>query len=70
MESRYNDKTPVRCEACGWQGRVMDCKHGYSSSGGINPPWGEPVGDVEPMDYCPECGSDNLIPIEQEPATV
>lgn len=61
MESRYTDETPVRCKACGWQGQAKDCRHGYAAV---------PPDDVEPMDYCPECGAAEPIPIEQEPATV
>jgi len=61
MYSRYTDPRIVKCEGCGWQGKVMDCYHGYSPISS---------GDVEPCDYCPECSSDQLIPIEQEPAEV
>lgn len=58
VESRYTDPTPVRCEDCSWQGRIMDCVHSYAPIG--------ITGEVEPMDYCPECFSKNLIPIEED----
>lgn len=59
--SRHNDPTPVRCESCGWEGRVKNCNHTYKPDG---------LGDMEGVDYCPLCGSDQLIPIEEEPVTV
>jgi len=45
--SRTDDPTPVKCLDCGWEGRIMDCEHSYVAC---------PDGDVEPIDYCPECG--------------
>jgi len=57
VESRYTDPTPVKCGRCTWQGRIMDCTHGYA------PAWPK---DAEPCDYCPACGSDHLIPFEDD----
>jgi predicted RNA-binding Zn-ribbon protein involved in translation (DUF1610 family) len=59
--SRYEDPTLVRCEECGWQGPIKECRHGHASY---------PIStrgndyDVEPMDYCPKCDSDQLVPLE------
>jgi hypothetical protein len=48
MESRYTDRSPIVCTECSWKGRVQDCIHGYEQIG---------EDEVEPMDYCPNCGS-------------
>jgi len=61
--SRYDDTTPVYCEDCGWKGQVRDCVHTYRGIPGTG-------GDVEPVDECPKCGSENLIDIESELAFV
>lgn len=61
MEGRETDTTLVRCSDCGWEGRVMDCEHSYSPIFLAN---GEP--DIEPVDYCPYCGSDQLEHPETE----
>ena len=55
--SRYDDPTMMECEDCKWRGKVMDCKHGYK---------GSPIRgfDIEPMDYCPRCNSENLIEMQ------
>lgn len=55
--SRHEDTTPVKCKDCGWQGTVADSRHGYDP---IYPD------DVEPTDFCPECGSRNLVEIEED----
>jgi len=57
MSSRHEDPTPVKCSDCGWEGTVRECKHGYIAC---------PNGDVEPWDYCPECGSSWLMEPELE----
>jgi Zn finger protein HypA/HybF involved in hydrogenase expression len=59
MESRYEDCQHIKCEDCGWTGRVSECYHGYTN------PAMEHI-DVEPIDMCPECGSDNLTIIKVE----
>ena len=59
--SRYTDEGLVQCDDCGWRGMVKDCVHTYRGIAGSE-------GDVEPVDECPECGSDQLIEIRQEPA--
>jgi hypothetical protein len=48
---RHTCWAPVRCQACGWQGRTMDTVHGYEASS---------LDEVEPMDSCPDCLSSNL----------
>ena len=50
--SRDTDYTSISCEACGWEGRICDCYHGYA-----------PIfnAEVEAANYCPECGSDDLL---------
>jgi len=58
---RHDDPRLVRCESCGWRGQLKDCVHGYAPV---------PPDDVEPMDYCPECGSDQIIDDDGEPAYV
>lgn len=64
MENRYTDPTLVECDDCHWIGKVYECYHGYKSSpvygaGSKQTDW-----DVEPMDYCPKCGSDRLMEIQ------
>ena len=44
--NRTDDPTLVKCADCGWEGRLMDCERSYIAC---------PDGDVEPIDYCPEC---------------
>ncbi len=39
----------VKCE-CGWEGWSAQMKHEYKAYG-----FGDDI-DVEPMDFCPECG--------------
>lgn len=63
MESRYTDEAPVQCEDCGWQGLVSECKHHYSGYYSRSCQTNELMSDVEPADFCPECGSENLIEI-------
>lgn len=62
MESRYTDETPVQCQDCGWQGMVLECAHTYTGMFGTR--------EVEPIDKCPECNSENLIKIDREYAVV
>lgn len=59
MESRHTDLSPVRCLDCGWEGKAYECVHTYRSDGSSNPD-GSPTGEVEPVDECPECGSEQL----------
>jgi hypothetical protein len=49
---RHVDWTPAECLACGWRGSVRWLWHGYQDDG-----TGE---DVEPVDECPKCGSDDV----------
>ena len=55
MNGRHDDPTAARCHRCGWVGTVAGCIHSYKAfhdnGGGI---------EVEPVDYCPNCGSDEL----------
>lgn len=60
--SRHTDPTPVKCGDCGWIGREMDCRHGYQHS--FQLVHGLLRYDVEPMDYCPKCNSENLTPTD------
>ena len=57
--SRYTDESLVQCDDCSWRGMVKDCVHTYKGIAGSE-------GDVEPVDGCPKCGSENLIPIESD----
>jgi len=50
MYSRSSSTTRVKCLACNWLGEEKDLAHTYRTT----------PGDVEPADYCPECGSDDL----------
>jgi len=50
--SRRDDPTPVKCNRCGWTGMIKDMAHTYRDDGS-----GE---DVEPVDECPECGTDDI----------
>lgn len=59
MQNRDNDTTDVECKDCGWRGKALECRHGY-----VNNPLGIPELDVEPMDYCPKCDSDQVYPLE------
>ena len=47
---RRTDPREAWCSHCAWMGPAMDAEHGYR-------PTAEP-GDVEPVDTCPECGSE------------
>jgi predicted Zn-ribbon and HTH transcriptional regulator len=49
---RHVDWMPVECLECGWRGPERWLRHGYENDG-----TGE---DVEPVDYCPRCGSDHV----------
>lgn len=51
MGGRSIDWTPTRCDECGWRGPERWCFHTYH---------GCAEDDVEPVDECPECGSDHL----------
>ena len=51
-----HDVTAVRCNRCGWTGKVKDLVHGYYPV--------DDDGDVEPVDECPACGSDDWDEIE------
>lgn len=51
MSDREHDQTPIMCPECKWEGVVADCKHDYMACGNSRD-----GGDVEPWDYCPECG--------------
>ena len=68
--SRHDDPTPIKCEDCGWQGLAKDAVHTYRGTGVQITMNGQYDEDVEPVDECPECGNENLIPIEMEPANV
>jgi len=48
--SRWDTWAPAMCRACGWAGPGRWATHGYEDDG-----TGE---DVEPMDYCPNCGTE------------
>lgn len=63
--SRQSDPTPVKCDSCGWKGKVQDCLHSYQGDGTTTSK-GEPTGEVEPVDFCPKCGSDQLLNLEEE----
>jgi len=43
---RRSDLTPVSCPDCGWEGFEFETRHGY-----MRTPY-----DVEPWDFCPDCG--------------
>ena len=53
ITSRYSDPTEIYCPKCGWKGKAMDCTHTYKP---VSPD------DVEPVDLCPVCGSEELEP--------
>jgi len=55
MLGREIDPRPVVCLDCRWVGRRMEARHGYDKLH-----WDE----VVPMDYCPECDSDQLELVE------
>ena len=63
--SRNEDPAWVECEDCHWIGQVKDCVHTYREDGTTMPD-GSPTGEVEPVDECPECGSQNLLQIERD----
>ncbi len=48
MWGRRESPEPIKCE-CGWAGPVRFLTHGYCDDG---------MGDVEPQDFCPRCGSE------------
>ena len=51
--SRNDDTTPVICNRCGWKGQIKDMVHTYQDDG-----TGE---DVEAVDECPTCGTDDVV---------
>jgi len=51
--SRHHCRLVIKCEDCGWQGETREAVHTYHDDG-----TGE---DVEPVDECPVCGSENLL---------
>ena len=51
LYTRYEDTTPTICNRCGWKGLAKNTIHDYRDDG---------CGDVEAVDECPECGSDDL----------
>lgn len=55
MDNRFQDKTLIQCLDCGWHGKQMDARHGY-----VHDRWDE----VDPMDFCPQCGGDQLYDIQ------
>ena len=55
---RREDPTLMRCEVCNWEGELANCSHSYM--GYPIPESEEPDWDVEPADFCPNCGSDCL----------
>lgn len=59
FSSRYDDTRLVKCEECGWVGQVKDCLHIYREIVGTG-------GDVEPLDECPSCESEELWEVEQQ----
>lgn len=52
MESRHDDPTIMLCLDCDWTGQLKDCTHAYV----------EITSGAEPIDYCPKCGSVDIIP--------
>ena len=50
--SRTEDPCPAICVHCGWAGRWKDLVHGYKPDFTNR--------DVEPIDNCPDCGSENI----------
>jgi rRNA maturation endonuclease Nob1 len=57
MPDRTEDTTKVECMDCKWEGQAKDCIHDY----------GRTYPDsVEPVDYCPNCGSQALVPLDEE----
>ena len=63
MESRETDITLVQCEDCGWTGTVSECIHTYRAISLTD-------GDVEGIDECPKCGSENLIEPDEKKVLV
>ncbi len=49
-----DDHSVVRCNTCGWEGQVCDCKHGCTAA------------NRYPIKLCPICGSDNVKPLPEE----
>ena len=49
--------TLVACKDCGWEGTVADCVHTYRQIPLTD-------GDVEGVDKCPKCDSENLNEVE------
>jgi len=61
---RREDPTPILCARCGWKGRVKDSVHTYHGFVvGVDGD-GNVEEDVEAVDECPGCGSDQLIESE------
>jgi len=61
IHGRHEDPTPIKCEECGWEGQAKDAIHTYTGTGVYITDSGQPDEDVEPVDECPECGSENLV---------
>lgn len=55
MCGRRNDPTEVECQDCGWKGQRKDMVHDYAQID---------EEEVEPIDECPECGSEDVIDID------
>jgi len=64
--SRHCCRLVIKCEECGWQGKIKEAIHTYCGTGAYVTPDGNYDEDIEPVDECPECGSENLILIEEE----
>lgn len=59
IQSRYTSTEGVQCADCGWEGQRCDCRHGYLPAAFI-------YKDADPCDFCPACGLDNIVPIEEQ----
>jgi hypothetical protein len=49
---RHTCTMKVLCPVCSWVGLQKDAYHAYRSIS---------VSDLEPFDYCPQCGSGELV---------
>ena len=56
--TRYDDISPIKCNRCGWIGRIKDAIHTYQD---------DQCGDVEAVDECPICGTDDFEDYEDIP---
>ncbi len=53
----------VLCGDCDWEGKAADCEHGCKSYDIRRPGSGQAI-DTAPMNLCPKCGSEDLIPLD------